>query len=117
MEILSHAQDTLAPRAHGRTCPTTYATPGAAAWTCKEEPQVQGARAGSPSSFEPPAGLEVNDHRRRRASTFPQGWGLVRASNTQPALVVRTEATGPQQRDAYLARLRQAIERHTQALG
>jgi phosphomannomutase / phosphoglucomutase len=27
---------------------------------------------------------------------FPDGWGLVRASNTQPALVLRFEATTPQ---------------------
>jgi phosphomannomutase/phosphoglucomutase len=27
---------------------------------------------------------------------FPEGWGLVRASNTQPALVMRFEATSPQ---------------------
>ena len=27
---------------------------------------------------------------------FPDGWGLVRASNTQPALVLRFEATSPE---------------------
>ena len=32
---------------------------------------------------------------------FPQGWGLVRASNTQPVLVLRFEATTPELRDAY----------------
>ena len=26
---------------------------------------------------------------------FPDGWGLVRASNTQPLLVLRYEATSP----------------------
>ncbi len=31
---------------------------------------------------------------------FPDGWGLVRASNTQPALVLRFEATSPQRLDA-----------------
>lgn len=33
--------------------------------------------------------------------TFPKGWGLVRASNTQPILVLRFEATDAAARDAY----------------
>lgn len=35
--------------------------------------------------------------------TFPDGWGLLRASNTQPVLVMRFEATSPKARDAYRA--------------
>jgi phosphomannomutase / phosphoglucomutase len=35
--------------------------------------------------------------------TFPKGWGLLRASNTQPVLVMRFEATDPEARDAYRA--------------
>jgi phosphomannomutase/phosphoglucomutase len=35
--------------------------------------------------------------------TFPKGWGLLRASNTQPVLVMRFEATDLQARDAYRA--------------
>ena len=35
--------------------------------------------------------------------TFPEGWGLVRASNTQPVLVMRFEATTEAERDAYRA--------------
>jgi phosphomannomutase/phosphoglucomutase len=35
--------------------------------------------------------------------TFPQGWGLLRASNTQPVLVMRFEATDPAVRDEYRA--------------
>ena len=31
--------------------------------------------------------------------TFPDGWGLIRASNTQPALVMRFEANTPERRD------------------
>jgi phosphomannomutase/phosphoglucomutase len=31
---------------------------------------------------------------------FDDGWGLVRASNTQPALVLRFEARTPKQADA-----------------
>jgi phosphomannomutase/phosphoglucomutase len=37
---------------------------------------------------------------------FPDGWGLIRASNTQPALVLRFEASSP---DA-LARIRSTVE-------
>jgi len=33
--------------------------------------------------------------------TFPTGWGLLRASNTQPILVMRFEATDPRALDAY----------------
>jgi phosphomannomutase / phosphoglucomutase len=33
--------------------------------------------------------------------SFPNGWGLVRASNTQPILVLRFEATDPESRDSY----------------
>jgi phosphomannomutase/phosphoglucomutase len=32
---------------------------------------------------------------------FPEGWGLVRASNTQPVLVMRFEATTPELLEQY----------------
>jgi len=35
--------------------------------------------------------------------TFPAGWGLLRASNTQPVLVMRFEATSQQALAAYRA--------------
>lgn len=41
---------------------------------------------------------------------FDNGWGLVRASNTQPVLVLRVEAQSPEERDAYLANLEAAID-------
>jgi phosphomannomutase/phosphoglucomutase len=34
---------------------------------------------------------------------FPDGWGLIRASNTQPALVLRFEATTQKKLDEYRA--------------
>jgi phosphomannomutase/phosphoglucomutase len=37
---------------------------------------------------------------------FPEGWGLIRASNTQPALVLRAEAKD----EAALARIKETIE-------
>ncbi len=33
--------------------------------------------------------------------TYPDGWGLLRASNTQPVLVMRFESTSPEGRDAH----------------
>jgi phosphomannomutase/phosphoglucomutase len=40
---------------------------------------------------------------------FEHGWGLVRASNTQPALVMRVEAESPEELDRYRARLEAAV--------
>jgi phosphomannomutase/phosphoglucomutase len=45
--------------------------------------------------------------------TFPGGWGLVRASNTQPALVMRFEASDEQ----TLAEIRSIFERKLTELG
>jgi phosphomannomutase/phosphoglucomutase len=42
---------------------------------------------------------------------FPGGWGLVRASNTQPALVVRAEGKTEAIRDGILDTLREAVNR------
>ena len=36
-------------------------------------------------------------------------WGLVRASNTQPVLVLRFEARTPERRDAIRAEVEQAV--------
>jgi phosphomannomutase/phosphoglucomutase len=41
---------------------------------------------------------------------FPQGWGLVRASNTQPVLVLRFEATTQDLLDQYRAEVEKAVE-------
>ncbi|MDR5684523.1 MAG: DUF2218 domain-containing protein, partial [Armatimonadota bacterium] len=47
---------------------------------------------------------------------FPDGWGLVRASNTQPVLVVRAEAKTPQALERIQATLEQAL-RHFPEVG
>jgi phosphomannomutase/phosphoglucomutase len=47
--------------------------------------------------------------------TFPKGWGLLRASNTQPVLVMRFEATDAQARDAYRAEVEEFLERQKTA--
>jgi phosphomannomutase/phosphoglucomutase len=50
------------------------------------------------------AGYEVIDVDGARI-VFPDGWGLVRASNTQPAIVARFEAKTPE----ALARIRALV--------
>ncbi len=51
------------------------------------------------------AGYDVNDIDGMRV-TFPDGWGLVRASNTQPVLVLRFEA----ETEARLNEIRKLVE-------
>jgi phosphomannomutase/phosphoglucomutase len=41
---------------------------------------------------------------------FPQGWGLVRASNTQPALVMRFEAATPDLLEKYRREVEAAVQ-------
>ena len=41
---------------------------------------------------------------------FPHGWGLVRASNTQPVLVMRFEATTPELLKQYQDEIEKALE-------
>ena len=110
LEILSQDEQSLSQRMSD--VPETFATPELRL-DCPEDikfdvpPRIAEELAAS--------GLEVNTIDGVRVK-FDEGWGLVRASNTQPVLVVRTEATNPHERDAYLARLKQAIERHVKAL-
>jgi phosphomannomutase/phosphoglucomutase len=47
--------------------------------------------------------------------TFPHGWGLLRASNTQPVLVMRFEATDPDSRDQYRAEVEGWLQGQKQA--
>jgi len=41
---------------------------------------------------------------------FEHGWGLVRASNTQPVLVMRFEATTDELLSSYRAEIEKAVE-------
>jgi phosphomannomutase/phosphoglucomutase len=49
--------------------------------------------------------------------TFPKGWGLLRASNTQPVLVMRFEATDAEARDAYRAEVEGFLENQNSGSG
>ncbi len=63
---------------------------------------------------------EVREHFRRIRDVvdvdgmrvlFPQGWGLVRASNTQPVLVLRFEAATPELLQEYRAEVEAVLNR------
>ncbi|NPV70965.1 MAG: phosphomannomutase/phosphoglucomutase [Firmicutes bacterium] len=43
---------------------------------------------------------------------FPKGWGLVRASNTQPALVLRAEATDPESLEDIKAQMQGKLSQY-----
>jgi phosphomannomutase/phosphoglucomutase len=49
--------------------------------------------------------------------SFPDGWGLVRASNTQPLLVLRFEATSPQRLGEIERLVRGKVEELKKELG
>jgi phosphomannomutase/phosphoglucomutase len=48
---------------------------------------------------------------------FEEGWGLVRASNTQPVLVMRFEARRPELLDVYRTEVESAVETAMRAVG
>jgi len=48
---------------------------------------------------------------------FEQGWGLVRASNTQPILVLRFEAATPELLDTYKAEVDAVVAEAASAEG
>ena len=104
LEIISQAEGTLSGLM--ADVPTTFTTPELRA-DCPEETKfLIPGRVAEAFAAE---GLEVNTIDGARVR-FAEGWGLVRASNTQPVLVLRVEATSPEARDAYLARLHAAID-------
>ena len=54
--------------------------------------------------------LQNYRYRRSARVLFPQGWGLLRASNTQPVLVMRFEASNEHLLKKYQAEFEQALE-------
>ena len=45
-------------------------------------------------------------------AVFEHGWGLVRASNTQPAITMRFEAYNKQQLVEYMMRFKSLLDQH-----
>jgi phosphomannomutase / phosphoglucomutase len=48
---------------------------------------------------------------------FPHGWGLVRASNTQPVLVMRFEAETEEQLSEYRREVENVVEEAKKFVG
>jgi len=103
LEILSHSDKTLSELL--ADIPKTFATPEIRK-DCPED-----VKFGVPSKVADAfsAKYKVNTLDGVRVN-FGDGWGLVRASNTQPVLVMRVEANTAERRDALLAELELAVE-------
>lgn len=86
--------------------PTTFATPEIRQ-DCPED--VKFDVPGIVAKHYADQGFEVNTIDGVRVN-FGDGWGLCRASNTQPVVVLRVEAKTAERRDELLAGLRAAVE-------
>jgi phosphomannomutase / phosphoglucomutase len=100
LEILTHEKRTLSQLLSD--VPRTYATPELRVDTV-EEKKFEIVRRATETLRR--AGHSLVDVDGVRV-TFPDGWGLIRASNTQPILVLRFEAKTPER----LEEIRQLIE-------
>jgi phosphomannomutase / phosphoglucomutase len=107
IELLSRGEPTLAALAS--ELPPTINTPELRI-DCADDRKARVVAAVTARLRADPAVVRVVDIDGVRAS-FAGGWGLVRASNTQPALVVRCEADTT----ARLAEIKAAIEAHLAA--
>jgi phosphomannomutase/phosphoglucomutase len=107
LELLSRGNATLSERA--AALPVAINTPEIRI-DCPDEIKASVVKIVTARLRDDPAVESVIDIDGVRAR-FEGGWGLVRASNTQPALVMRCEATTAQR----LADIRAAIEGHIAA--
>jgi phosphomannomutase/phosphoglucomutase len=104
LELLSHSGQTLGEMLSD--VPETYATPEIRR-DCDESIKFEVADRVAALFVERDYTVNTVDGAR---ITFPEGWGLVRASNTQPKLVLRAEATSEALKDEYLSMLEEAVE-------
>jgi phosphomannomutase/phosphoglucomutase len=100
LEILTHEQRPLS--ALLSDVPKTYATPELRVDTVEEKKFAIVRKA---TELLRAAGHSLVDVDGVRV-TFPDGWGLIRSSNTQPILVLRFEASTPER----LEEIRRLIE-------
>ena len=107
LELLSRGPATLAARAD--ELPVMINTPELRI-DCADDHKFAVVAAVTARLRADPAVVSVVDVDGVRAR-FAEGWGLVRASNTQPALVMRCEASTA----AHLATIRATIEAHIAA--
>ena len=107
LEILSRSSD---PSAVLKALPTSCCTPELNV-TCEEgEPHRLTAQlqALAPSSFDAPASISTIDGLR---VDWPDGFGLIRASNTTPVLVLRFEGHTPEAMQRIEAEMLALLER------
>ncbi len=105
LEVLSHGPDTL--NDHADRLPPTVATPELRV-DCADDRKFAVVAAVTAAMRSRADVVEVIDLDGVRAR-FADGWGLCRASNTQPALVVRCEAATPARLSAIRTILEAAI--------
>jgi phosphomannomutase/phosphoglucomutase len=107
LELLSRGEKSLTDRA--AELPHMINTPEIRI-DCPDDKKVALVAAVTARLRSDPAVTGIVDVDGVRAK-FEGGWGLVRASNTQPALVMRCEGATPER----LAQIRSAIEAHLEA--
>jgi phosphomannomutase/phosphoglucomutase len=105
LEILAGASKTIPELLEG--VPETCTTPEIRV-ACSDETKFEVVERAM-KQFQR-AGLEVIDVDGARV-VFPDGWGLVRASNTQPVLVLRYEAETPERLEEIRRLIESTIER------
>jgi phosphomannomutase/phosphoglucomutase len=105
LELLSRAQGPLSGLL--ADVPRTYSTPELR-MDCPEEKKFEVVRRAQEWFASRYQAVTVDGVR----VVFPDGWGLVRASNTQPLLVLRFEAKTPER----LAEIRALVEGKVQAI-
>lgn len=98
LEVVSRGPGGLAPLL--ADLPTTYATPELRVECDEARKFAIVAEAAAEFAARYPV-LTIDGVR----ITYPDGWGLLRASNTQPVLVLRFEASTPEGRDRHHAEL------------
>jgi phosphomannomutase/phosphoglucomutase len=102
VELLASGPETLAERV--ADLPVYYPTPEIRI-DCADDAKFEVVR-GIQTRFQATHPVVTVDGAR---ITFEGGWGLVRASNTQPVLVLRAEGRTPEIRDRIHQELRQAL--------
>ena len=102
LELLATGDQSLAELDAG--LPTTFATPEIRV-PCSDDRKFAVVAAVLSRYRKDHDVVDIDGARVR----FEGGWGLVRASNTQPALILRVEAGSPERRDALRAELEAAV--------
>lgn len=110
LEILSHSGQSI--RELLDDVPVTFSTPELRV-PCSDESKFDLVDAVRERLAQMTEVIHVDGVR----AVWPDGWGLVRASNTQPLLVLRFEADSPERRDEIRALVEGVVEELRELLG